>query len=285
MVGDSLIIEPACRSCHANGPGDLLTIAEYGVGNGGYLRIALAKRDMEQVTANLIVWLSGFASEGKKHASWRTSVEGQQIAGPGVMPDGLRRIHTKEADPHIAFANVECRALAGLLSQPTQGRLDVVFKPKAGLVERSQSGELWAEAEGRVVVAHEVAGSGKRPRETENGRLRQVDPSCQFRQAQGPVVRRESIEHCQCTLDGNHPTFLPRFAIQGFPGHERFTLCNDSPFYEIALKCAAVKASLKVRDFRDAAVVPPLDEEGLEWVRNRDSLRFRNVRFDADCCL
>ena len=161
MVGDSLIIEPACRSCHANGPGDLLTIAEYGVGNGGYLRIALAKRDMEQVTANLIVWLSGFASEGKKHASWRTSVEGQQIAGPGVMPDGLRRVHTKEADPHIAFANVERCAFPGFLSQPTQGRLDVVFKPKAGLVERSQSGELWSEAEGRVVVANEVAGSGK----------------------------------------------------------------------------------------------------------------------------
>jgi hypothetical protein len=26
------------------------------------------------------------------------------------------------------------------------------------------------------------------------------------------------------------------------------------------------------------------NREGLEWVRNRDSVRFRNVRFDEDCC-
>jgi len=117
MAGDSPLIETACRACHANGPGDLLTKAEYGTGDAGHLRIALTKRDMEQVTANVIVWLSALASEGEKHAPRRTSVEGQKIAGVGVMPDGLRRIHTKEADPHIAFANVECRALAGLLSQ------------------------------------------------------------------------------------------------------------------------------------------------------------------------
>jgi hypothetical protein len=31
---------------------------------------------------------------------------------------------------------------------------------------------------------------------------------------------------------------------------------------------------------------PPSGErEGPLWVRNRDSLRFRNVRFDEDCCL
>ncbi len=116
MVGDSLFIETACRACHANNPGDLLAIAEYRTGNAGHLRIALTKRDVEEVTTNLIVWLSGFVSEGKKHASWRTSVEGQQIAGSGVVPDRLRRIHAKETDTHIAFANIERCAFPGFLS-------------------------------------------------------------------------------------------------------------------------------------------------------------------------
>src|SRR3712207_2601982 len=101
MVGDCLFIKPACRSCHADGPGDLLAIAEYGAGNGSNLRIALAKRDVEEVTADSIVRLSGFTAEGKKHASWGTAVEGQHISDPGVVPDGLWRVHAKEADAHI----------------------------------------------------------------------------------------------------------------------------------------------------------------------------------------